>query len=177
MAAVPGPGWAKYSPLPVQSLGNMKKRTVLPPALLLALLAAGLPASPEQSGTGSVIIECAWARELPPVSENGAAYVTIVNGGDRPDRLTSASSPIAERVEIHIHEDAGGVMAMRRLDGLDLPPGERVHFAPGRMHLMLIGLEQPLEKGRRFTIRLEFALAPPVEIGVPVETEGCRARA
>ena len=141
------------------------------PIFLLALAAAALPASSEQERyeTGSVAIESAWARELPPVSENGAAYLTIANGGDRPDRLVGASSAIAERVEIHTHEHAEGMMTMRRLDGLDLPPGERVRFAPGGVHLMLIGLERPLEKGGRFTVRLEFALAPPVEIGVPVK--------
>ena len=138
------------------------------PALFFVLLAAALPVSAQRHGTGSVTIEGAWARELPPVSVNGAAYVTIANEGDRPDRLTGASSAIAERVEIHVHEQAGGMMAMRRLDGLDLPPGEHVRFAPGGMHLMLIGLEDPLEKGGRFTVRLTFASAPPVEIEVPV---------
>ena len=137
-------------------------------ALLIALLATAAPASAEQSGTGSLTIERAWARELPPVSANGAAYLMIVNEGDRPDRLTGASSAIAERVEIHTHEQAGGMMAMRRLDGLDLPPGERVRFAPGGLHLMLIGLEEPLEKGGRFTVRLKFASAPSIEIEVPV---------
>lgn len=135
---------------------------------LLALLAAAPAAAVERYETGSVAIEGAWARELPPVSENGAAYLTITNEGDRPDRLTGASSAIAGRVEIHVHERAGGMMAMRRLDGLDLPPGERVRFAPGGMHLMLIGLGEPLEKGGRFTVRLTFASAPPVEIEVPV---------
>ena len=144
------------------------------PIFLLALVAATLPASSEQERyeTGSVAIESVWARELPPVSENGAAYMTLVNGEDRPDRLTGASSPIAERVEIHIHEHAEGMMAMRRLDGLDLPPGEQVRFAPGGLHLMLIGLGHPLEKGGRFTVRLEFALAPPIEIEVPVKAMG-----
>ena len=137
-------------------------------ALLFAVFAVALPVSAERYGTGSVAIEGAWARELPPVAVNGAAYVTIANEGDRPDRLTGASSAIAERVEIHVHEQAGGMMAMRRLDGLDLPPGERVRLAPGAMHLMLIGLKDPLEKGGRFTVRLTFASAPPVEIEVPV---------
>ena len=141
------------------------------PALLSALLTlfAATPAvAVERHETGSVAIEGAWARELPPVSENGAAYVTITNEGDRPDRLTGASSTIAGRVEIHTHERTGGMTAMRRLDGLDLPPGGRVRLAPGGTHLMLIGLEKPLERGGRFTVRLTFASAPPVEIEVPV---------
>ena len=137
-------------------------------ALLSALFAVALPVSAERYGTGSVTIEGAWARELPPVSVNGAAYLTIANEGVRPDRLTGASSAVAGRVEIHVHEPSGGMMAMRRLDGLDLPPGERVRFAPGGLHLMLIGLEEPLEKGGRFTLRLTFASAPPIEIEVPV---------
>ena len=139
-----------------------------PSALLFALFAVALPVSAERYRTGSLIIEGAWARELPPVSVNGAAYVTIANEGERADRLAGASSAIAGRVEIHVHEQAGEMMAMRRLDGLDLPPGEYVRLAPGGMHLMLIGLEHPLENGGRFTVRLTFASAPPIEIEVPV---------
>ena len=140
--------------------------------LFFSLFAAALPAPAEQCGTGCVTIENAWTRALPPVSVNGAAYMTIINEGSRPDRLTGASSAIADRVEIHTHEYSGGMMSMRRLDGLDLPPDERVRFAPGGRHLMLIGLKQALEKDGRFTVRLEFTLAPSIDVEVPIKATG-----
>ena len=137
--------------------------------ILIALLAAALPAPAEQYGTGYVTIESAWARELPPVSENGAAYVTIVNEGDRPDRLTGASGDIAERVEVHTHEQAGGMMTMRRLDGVDLPPGEHVRFAPGGLHLMLIRPQAPRwRKADASPSAWSSPLPHPIEIEVPV---------
>ena len=47
------------------------------------------------------------------------------NTGDVPDRLVSASSGIAERVELHTHIMDGDVMRMREVEGgIPLPPGE-----------------------------------------------------
>ena len=58
----------------------------------------------------------------------------------------------AERVEIHTHEHDGDMMRMRRVEALDLPPGERVTLAPGGLHLMIFGVE------RFATDRIEMVL-------------------
>ena len=125
---------------------------------------------------GSISIESPWAPELPPVSVNGAVFMTIVNEGERQDRLIHATGAIASKVEIHDHiKDETGMLSMRRVQSIELLPGERVNLEPGGLHVMLMGLEHPLEKGMEFKLQLEFASGTSLEIDVPVghiEDEG-----
>lgn len=49
---------------------------------------------------------------------------------------------------------AGGMMKMRRLDGLDLPAARTVEFAPGGNHIMLLDIKEPLVPGGRVPLTL-----------------------
>jgi len=153
----------------VRSLGGVRR------VLAVVLLAvATVPAAGDAARVWALSIEQPYAPELPPVSETGAAYLAIANAGEQPDRLLGASSPIAERVEIHAHVHEGGVMRMKKLDGLEVPPGGTVRFEPGGRHLMLIGLERPLEAGGEFRLTLRFRDAGTVELAVPVTARGSK---
>lgn len=137
-------------------------------ALAMLLTAFSLAAAAASDNDGAIRVQQPWARALPPVSRNGAAYLSIHNTGGEPDRLLSAASPAAARVEIHTHEHVGGMMKMRQIDGVDLPAGQRVDFAPGGLHLMLIELRQPLTAGQDFALELEFRHAGRVPVQVRV---------
>ncbi|MDX1433811.1 MAG: copper chaperone PCu(A)C [Gammaproteobacteria bacterium] len=117
---------------------------------------------------GDIHVMDPWSRALPPVASNGAAYLQLNNRGGVPDRLVGASSPAAERVEIHTHTMDGGMMKMRRVESVDLPPGEYVTFEPGALHLMLFGLKQPFVEGETYPVTLQFDHAEPVEVTVTV---------
>ena len=120
-------------------------------------------------GHGKLHVSEAWARELPPVSPNGAVYLVIENKGDEPDRLVGASTPAAERAEIHTHDMTDGVMKMRKLErGLAVPGQGNVELVPGGDHLMLMKLNEPLSTGRRFQVTLEFEHAGKVTVEVEV---------
>jgi copper(I)-binding protein len=122
---------------------------------------------------GLVRVEGAWARATPPGAKVGGAFVTLINTGDAPDRLVSASSGIAERVELHTHIMDGDVMRMREVEGgIPLPPGETVKLQPGGFHIMLLGLKQGLAAGSRFPLTLTFEKAGNVPVDVPVEAMG-----
>lgn len=132
---------------------------------LLFLLLMGLaPAALAQTPT----VSDAEAREPPPGADRTAAYFTLHNDSDRDCRLRSARSPAAGRVEIHRHRHEGGVMRMRPVDGLDLPPGETVVFEPGGLHLMLLELSAPLASGEQITIGLDFGECGTRTLTVPV---------
>jgi copper(I)-binding protein len=53
----------------------------------------------------------------------------------------------------------GGVMKMYPVDGVDLPAGKTVKLAPGGYHVMLMGLNAPLQAGRSIPVKLTFELA------------------
>lgn len=109
-----------------------------------------------QAMSEGVKVTDAWARATPGRARNGGAYLTIVNEGRRNDRVMAVKSDVADRVEIHTHLNDGGIMRMRKVDGVDIPPGGSVTFKPGGYHVMFIGLKKPFEKGETFPLTLEF---------------------
>jgi len=99
----------------------------------------------------------------------GAAYLTITNNGDEPDRLVSVTTDVAEAVEVHDVTMKDNVMEMRPLhDGLEIPAGETVSLEPGGYHLMLIGLTKSLLAGKSFDLTLTFEHAGDVTVTVPI---------
>jgi len=135
----------------------------LPVIVLLAL--ASLVAG---AASADVVIERPWTRAVPPVSANGAAYLHIVNTGSEPDRLLGAASPTARMVHLHETRIEEGVARMGMVGELLIAPGERVELAPGGLHLMVMGLEQPLAEGDTLALRLQFERAGELDVDVPV---------
>ena len=103
----------------------------------------------------------------------GGAFMTIDNPGPR-DRLLSISTDVATDAELHEMRMEGDVMRMRQLDGIDLPTGSRVSLAPGKLHVMLLGLHAPLKAGQRFPLHLRFEKAGKVTVQVAVEPAAAR---
>ncbi len=137
-------------------------------AIFITVLPLSASAVAQQYESGAIRATNAWSRALPPVSANGAVYVSLMNNGPRTDKLTGASSPVAQRVELHTHTTESGVMKMRAAASVELSPGKKVELKPGGLHLMLIGLKQPLKEGEHFPLTLRFAHASPMEVEVVV---------
>lgn len=91
-------------------------------------------------------------------------YLTIANHGERTVRLVAARSTAFDRVMIHETRMTDGRAEMRhRDDGVTIEPGERVEFAPGGLHLMLMRPTTPLNVGDSVEIILEFDGIEPHE--------------
>lgn len=135
-------------------------------AAALLSLAFIATAQAETKTVGDLKITDPWVRAVK--TKTSAAYVMIDNSGKLKDRLIGASSPAAEHVELHTTEMDGDVARMKKLDGVELPPGQHVMFKPGGMHIMLMGVKQPLEEGQTITITLQFEKAGNVELTVAV---------
>lgn len=133
-------------------------------AAALVLSAAAL------AQTGTVEIADAWARATPGGARNGAAYLTVQSPTG--DRLTGAASPVADKVELHTMTMDGGVMRMRELSAIDLPAGEKVTLKPGGLHIMLIGLKQPLQAGETIKLTLEFEKSGKREVTATIGPVG-----
>jgi len=140
------------------------------PRYLLGIAASLLycAAALAQTGaqTGSIEIKEAWARATPGGAQNGAAYVTLVSPTG--DRLTGVSSPVAEKAELHQMTNDGGIMKMREVTAIDLPPGTPVSLKPGGLHVMLMGLKHPLQPGQSVPMTLQFEKSGTREVDVAV---------
>ena len=122
----------------------------------LLLSAAALALPPPIQITG------AYAVQPPPGTTVIAAYVQLQ--AQAADRLRGGHCTCAKRVEVHAHSHVDGVMRMRKLDALDLPPDVAVTLEPGGLHLMLFEVEPRPEPGQRLTIGLDFEQAGMVAV-------------
>ena len=141
--------------------------------LLLALLfpAAALAHNYEK---GDMQVRHPWARATPPGATVAVVYMELRNNGKQPDRLLSASTSLAKRVEPHITEHAGEVARMRALRAFEVPGRERLALEPNGAHLMLIDIARPLNKGERFPLMVRFEKAGELELEVEVQEIGAR---
>jgi hypothetical protein len=108
-------------------------------------------------------VEKAWVR-LPAIPDRpGAAYLTI-RAGAEPARLVAVDTPAAGSSELHRSMGAGGMMAMDRVDGVDIGAGATLTLAPGGYHAMLFALDRRLKPGDRVPITVRFARGQPIAV-------------
>ncbi|MFZ9315044.1 MAG: copper chaperone PCu(A)C [Burkholderiaceae bacterium] len=116
------------------------------------------------------------APSRPEGIKTGAVFFgSIRNTGATADKMVSARSAVAERVELHRMVMDGSMMRMREVPEILLPPGEGPSFQQGKAdayHLMLINLKQPLKEGDRFAVTVRFQNAGELEIMVTVQKPG-----
>ncbi|MBN9247766.1 MAG: copper chaperone PCu(A)C [Hyphomicrobium sp.] len=148
-------------------------RLKIPALAVLAALAPALADAHEATVKG-VTVAYPWARATPEGAKVGAAFAEIKTDKDTSDRLVGISSPVAGRAEIHAMTMEGDVMKMRRLDGIDLKPGESVVLKPMANHVMLFDLKQQLKEGDPVKLTLTFAKAGPIEVEGTVEPPGAK---
>lgn len=123
--------------------------------------------------SGRLSVETPWSRATPRGAKVGGGYLTITNSGKEADRLVSASSPIAGKVELHEMSMDGGIMKMRPLPkGIAVAAGATVSLAPGGLHVMFLDLKQPLQQGERFPARLTFEKAGVMDVTFEVRAIG-----
>jgi copper(I)-binding protein len=144
-------------------------------AALAASLALAAQAG-EVTRVGALEIDTPWARASIGTSRPTAAYLTIRNTGERPDRLLEVTTPVARHAEAHAMVHEGGVMKMRPAGPLEIPVGGEVRLAPGgALHIMLTELNQPLEERASLPLTLVFESAGEVTVAVPVAAIGAEA--
>src|SRR5438309_757638 len=140
-------------------------------ACISLLLLAAASANAANYSIGAIEIDNPWTRATPKGATVAGAYMTIRNKGNTSDRLVGGSAAVAGRFGIHRMEMEQGVAKMRPVEGgLEIKPGETVELKPGSLHVMLMGLKQPLQKGEKVkgTLELEKAGKDDIEYACEV---------
>ncbi len=132
------------------------------PRTLISIVASSLLSLAATAALAQVKVEQAWARPTVPGQQGGGGFLSITSASA--DRLVSGSTPLAERFELHTMAMKGDVMEMRQLDAIELPAGKTVEFKPGGLHVMFIGLKQPLALGSKVPVTLQFEKAGQVKV-------------
>jgi copper(I)-binding protein len=147
------------------------RQTTLAAGAAACLLAFVGMAHAQDYRLGALRIENPWSLPAPAGAPTAAGYLTVTNTGKTPDRLLGATTPAADRVEIHSMTMDGAIMRMRPVpEGLAIQPGQTLTIAPGGYHLMLIGPKRAFAVGDRIPGVLRFEHAGTVAVAFHVQT-------
>ena len=115
---------------------------------------------------GGFVFAAPWIRATPPTAKVAAGYVMVTNQGAQDDRLIGVRADFAATSELHEMTMDGGVMKMRALeDGAPAPLGDdALILEPGGLHLMFMGLSEPMTDGETRKVTLIFEKAGAVEV-------------
>jgi copper(I)-binding protein len=142
-------------------------------AACVAVIAfASPPAAAHGYIKGNIQVRHPWTRATPPGAEVAAGYLEIRNTGRESDRVIGASTPVAERVEMHVMAREQGIMKMREVTSLEAPARKRLVLRPGGTHLMIVGLRKPFVKGQRIPLTLRFEHGGDVRVELEVQVGG-----
>lgn len=91
---------------------------------------------------------------------------------------TVAADPTHDHGE-HDHDDEGedrgqhgsDVMTMQAVDAVDVPADGKVAFEPGGLHVMLVDLADPLQRGESFEVTLTLASGESLTVDVEVRDD------
>ena len=128
--------------------------------LILTLAACGA------SGSGELGVNDVWAR--PGLAGGNGGVFFVINNPGPEDMLLSASSDVADAVELHKTVMQDGNMQMVQQMNVPVPTGE-TEFKPGGLHVMLIGLHEDLKSDETFTLVLDFKNAGEQLLTVAVQ--------
>ncbi len=139
----------------------------------LALIGLPLLASGHGYRLGDIRIVHPWAMPTAPsivAGASGVGYLVLKNGGHKPDKLLSASTELAEKVELHAYGKVSDTPTMHQVDAFEIPAGGEVRLEPGGPHLMLMGIKKPLTEGQHFPLALQFERAGKITVDTFVQT-------
>ena len=129
-----------------------------------------VPAEVESVAQG-IVISDAWARPTMTPGQPGGAYLTVVNNTDQDDRMIAVASSRAGRTMMHDNVHVDGVVRMVMMENVAIPAGGRVAFVPGGKHIMLFGLDAPLQAGQEVPLTLTFEHAGDIAITATVSAD------
>lgn len=132
-------------------------------AVVALLLTGCLPQKAE------IMADTMIAYETAASQKNGAAFGMLKNTTDSEIKIISASSEVADRVELHTHAmDENGMMSMYEVENYTIPANDSLTLHPAGHHIMLMGLKAPLVLGETFNLDLmrENGEAVPVSISI-----------
>lgn len=131
--------------------------------------AAGPAAAAPVTGTtvGDLTVYDAYIRQ-PASPDVAAAYLSVRNDGDTPDRLSSAYCGAATTTTVHAGSAAMQAGQEAPATPLAVPAKQVAALTPAKGHIMLDKLTGTLKAGDTVSLLLRFDKAGQVLVDVPV---------
>ena len=144
---------------------SMKTKSGILAALLLAV---------SQSSHAEITVIEGWIRLVPQNSRVTAAYAKLVNRSNEADALLKVDTSIAKRTSLQKTIHSSGLVEMKPVNRIAIPPNQTVFLAPEGLHLMLYELDQKaLQSSSSAELTFYFQKSTPVTLEVPIKrTQG-----
>jgi len=143
-------------------LHTARRRTAAATAAIAGALALGVTGC---AGGGPELKVSDGYVPQPAMADMAGGFLTVKNGGDEADKLTSVSSSLASHVEIHRTKGR----QMEKVDSLTVPANGELKLGRGGSHLMFHDLKRKPAEGDKVSLTLHFEKSDPVKVTVPVE--------
>lgn len=157
----------------------MNTRTTRTLAVALSLTAAlaisGCSSDSEDSGSASAdapkLTVSGGYMPQPVNAEMAGAFMVIKNDSKTADKLTGATSPLSDDLQIHETKD----QKMQQVQSMDVPANGELKLARGGNHVMFMGLKTTPKVGDKVTIELRFEKSGPVKVELDVKERTYKA--
>lgn len=107
-------------------------------------------------------------RAMPPSVPNTAGYLELTSHG-QDDALLAARCDGVKKTELHTILVEEGITKMREVKRIELAADTKVALTEGGYHLMMMGLEQPLNVGDTVRCQLTFENAAAQDFELTVK--------
>lgn len=143
-------------------------------ALIAILTFVAISCSSQQKKTAQktpnkITVSDAWVRPAGK-GTNSAVYLTINNRTASADTLISVKTGAANMASVHKTTRKNGMTGMHHTKSIVIEAHSKLVLEPGGYHIMLMGLNQKLQKGDTLKLSLTFAKAGTKSIAVPVSS-------
>ena len=101
-------------------------------------------------------------------SQVTAAYFTLSNNSSKPIAIISATSPMADRLELHQHTMQDGLTKMRKVSSVRVEPSQSITFKPGGYHIMWFGVSK-LRKQKSALLMLSLSNGQTIEVDFEID--------
>lgn len=129
-------------------------------------------ASAAATATLPLQVVSAGVTAVPPSLTDTVAYVTLRNTGSEDVVLTGATTPAAAHVMLMqtVATNSGGasMSGMVEVPSLTVPAGGQLQMGSAGDHLMLMGLNEPLNEGASIPLTLQAADGRTLEVNAEV---------
>ncbi|MGA7982254.1 MAG: copper chaperone PCu(A)C [Chromatiaceae bacterium] len=138
-------------------------------SLALSLAALLLACSPLTLAAGNAVsVSDAWVAEGAPDAKALNAYMTLHNASDGNVAVIGASTPAAERVELHRAALKSQVLGIERSHKLIIPAGLDVRLQSKGLHFSLVNPKRQLNAGDTVDIVLQLDNGDRLDVSAEV---------
>ncbi|MFZ3498840.1 copper chaperone PCu(A)C [Streptomyces sp. 5.8] len=143
-------------------------------SLTAALAISGCSSDSESASAGAPKLTVSGGYMPEPVNDKMAgAFMVIKNDSKTADKLTGATSPLSDDLQVHETKD----QKMQQVQSMDVPANGELKLARGGNHVMFMGLKNTPKVGDKVTIELRFEKSGPVKVELDVKERTYKAPA